>query len=568
VSFPSNFTFSGYTLNADGLTSVTSDWTIASGGNLSHSKNGITEIYKIDMTLTGDLTISAGGYIDAIGMGFWRNNRPFGGTPNDGGSHGGIGGDNVQNGTNGVTYGSITAPINIGAGGSSSGDTSDGGGAIGITVTGTTTINGTINASGLGPTGSSGPAGGSVYLTTGFIAGSAAIYANGGEANNDAGGGGGGRIAVILTGVLADFSSYTGTMNAFGGIGNEAQEDGAAGTVYMQSTAQGSMNGTLIIDNNNLDTFDFGSGGTVNTTINGTVSGGDVGAVIIRNDATLDMSGTLLLFTVTGPWLNQAAQTITAGTVLFDFAGVHSITTSTGTFFNVEVTSTGTVTFEDETTFNNFTDTTPSSRLAFNAGSTYTITGSLILQGGSKPTRIILNSDASPAQFAFSVTGSQIVSFVNVNNSVVNTGDIVALTSLDTNTDSAAASPHWIFADALNIYIWRTAAVDGDWENQANWRLLGDPTPGDDGYPDDNTDKALINSIADAITTAGTITVGELELSGTYTGTLTLNGTTTFFADSAAGVSGDFIFTSGTVDHPDNTTVAAGQKDLTMVLDG
>ena len=568
VSFPATYSISGYTLNTDAVTSVAGDWTVASNGALSHSRNGEFETYKINFTIVGNLTINSGGAVDVDLMGYSYDQGP--GTPGnatgDGASYGGMGGDNVTNGTNSMIYGSITAPTNIGSGG----DGGQGGGAAILTVTGTTTLNGYMTSDGEDT--SSGPSsGGSIYLTTAWLLGSGTMTANGGNDTVGNAGGGGGRIAVILTGTLSDFGGYTGTMNAFGGDANQANEEGAAGTVYMQSQSQGSTDGTLIIDNNNRDPFDFGDGGVVNTTVNGTVSGANVGAVIIRGDATLQLSGTLQAFTVSGTWLNQATQTITAGTVIFDGAQAQAVTTNGGTFFNVDVTnaSAAGVTFNDETEFNNFTDTTASSRLTFNAGATYTVSGSLTLDGGSTSTRIVLTSTFPPARFAFSVNGSQFVSFLNVNNSEVNvSGDIVATNSLDNNTDSADGSPHWIFSGINFTYTWTGNGNGTTWELQTNWDT-GDGTPGNDGYPDDNQDAAIVNSTNDSITTAGTITIGQFEISGTYTGTLTISGTTTFIIDNAGGGSGDLSFTAaGTITHTDNTTVAAGEKVLRITVDG
>ena len=81
------------------------------------------------MTLTGNLIISAGGFIDVTDKGFLGDNGPgtaTGGTT-DGGSYGGIGGDNGPDETNLTNvYGTITAPTDLGSGG----DNSQGGGAV------------------------------------------------------------------------------------------------------------------------------------------------------------------------------------------------------------------------------------------------------------------------------------------------------------------------------------------------------------------------------------------------------------------------------------------------------
>ncbi len=99
----------------------------------------------------------------------------------DGGAHGGIGGDNGRNGTTSSVYGSFTAPVNIGSGSSSN---ISGGGAIRLTVSGLSTINGTITANGQGNSNQGNGSGGSVYITSGTIAGTGNITTNGGSGSS------------------------------------------------------------------------------------------------------------------------------------------------------------------------------------------------------------------------------------------------------------------------------------------------------------------------------------------------------------------------------------------------
>ena len=123
-----------------------------------------------------------------------------------------------------------------------------------ITVTGTSTIDGSMSANGENSGSVSTGSGGSIFLTTGAIAGTGTIEANGGNSINR--GGGGGRVSLILTGVGEDFTGFTGTMTAYGGDSsatNATKRDGAAGTIYQELQSQASGTGTLTIDNNNLD---------------------------------------------------------------------------------------------------------------------------------------------------------------------------------------------------------------------------------------------------------------------------------------------------------------------------
>ncbi|MCL5009180.1 MAG: hypothetical protein M1400_02450, partial [Patescibacteria group bacterium] len=242
-------------------------------GTLTHAYNdsavtatpaaGLT---KLNWAINGNLVINAGGSINADGKGYRIGQGPGAGltttnTKGTGGSYGGLGavGDGPAP-TSALIYGSLTAPTDLGSGGgrtcnrgAASSDTGLwGGGAIQFTVSGTTTINGSLSANGS----SSEPidqcwdpgsgAGGSVYLTTGALTGSGMIAANGSGAGSYMGGSGG-RVAVYY---MTDTSSLN--YQSFGGgvRYSSITRYAGAGTIYKKSAAQG--NGDLIIDNNNL----------------------------------------------------------------------------------------------------------------------------------------------------------------------------------------------------------------------------------------------------------------------------------------------------------------------------
>src|SRR6185295_10071896 len=141
--------------------------------------------------------------------------------------------------------------------------------------------------------------------------------------------------------------------------------------------------------------------------------------------------------------------------------------------------------------------------------------------------RITLNSSDATNRFTFSVASAQTVQYLNVSNSQVSGFNVTATNSTNvTNTDAAEAAPHWIFS-GTSSYIWTGTTDATTWAQQGNWDV-GDGTPGNDGYPDDASDRAIIRSTAHSISTAGTLTIGELRMEGTYTGSLTLNSASTF----------------------------------------
>lgn len=270
---------------------ITTNLTI-NAGTLTHKDNSSAETYKLNVSVGGNFTLGAGGIINADGLGYDMYYGP-GYPPNNpngtglGGSHGGFGGHGWSSnyygyGTFGATYGSVTAPINLGSSGARDTNAATngfpGGGAIQVTITGSFTHNGTITCDGSGASNQgAGGAGGSVFITTGSLSGAGSVGADGGSSNPFNGGGGGGRISVILTGVNENFSNYSGSVTAkatsAGGL------NGAAGTVYKQTTAQGAGGGTLTIDNNNLTT-----GAGVVTDLDGTTGRSvSVGTLTLQN---------------------------------------------------------------------------------------------------------------------------------------------------------------------------------------------------------------------------------------------------------------------------------------------
>lgn len=195
------------------------------------------------------ITVASGASINSDAKGFTATTGPGGSSADrNGGAHGGTGGDGYGSTGSGNknTYGSVTAPTELGSGGGSSG-TAVGGGAVKLTVSGTLTNNGTISANGQFTGYASQGAGGSVLISAATLAGSGAIKADGATGLQESGGGGGGRVAVTMT-----TNSYSGSMTAYGGArcnnGRWFCYAGGNGTVYTKLASQ--TNGTLTIKNN------------------------------------------------------------------------------------------------------------------------------------------------------------------------------------------------------------------------------------------------------------------------------------------------------------------------------
>ena len=308
--------------------------TVASGAVMSHSANGTTaqgEMYKVNLTIGGDLTVDGSINVDGKGYSTWYGpGAPTIGIYN-GGSYGGMGGDFGSTGGTRHVYGSVTAPVNLGSGGYASA----GGGAILLDVNGLTSISGTLSAGGLVSNGSDTGSGGSVYIITGTISGAGTLRANGGNRGNG-GSGSGGRIAIILDGSQADFSGFGGaSITAYGGSGNT---NGAAGTVYKQTQAQGTNGGDLIINNNNISTASgivtSISASTTDTTVGSfTLTASKAGKLTIDPGQTLTIQATGTPLTVgTGTTLINNGSLSLSGTTFTNAGTVTMSATSTTSY--------------------------------------------------------------------------------------------------------------------------------------------------------------------------------------------------------------------------------------------
>lgn len=230
-----------YESGAFAALAITGDCTI-NGGTVTQTKNEDVQVYRISMTVGGDLTVAAGAQITATGKGYDTCHYPAGSAC---GVHGGSANDLS------LVYGDLKHPVDIGSAGSTSGF--KGGGAIHLVVTGDATLDGTLAAR--PSTGSTQNdtrykghgAGGSIYLSAASVAGSGSITAAGYgfDSSWQRPGGSGGRIAVICTTAesLAFPASKIMCNGSIAGYGNTT----GAGTIFVKTASQ--QNGTLIVDN-------------------------------------------------------------------------------------------------------------------------------------------------------------------------------------------------------------------------------------------------------------------------------------------------------------------------------
>ena len=234
---------------------VSGNVTVGPFGVVTHFDNTTAEIHRLNMAIGGNLSIAAGGAISAYARGF--NSCAGPGKPltpaiygyGGGAGHGGEGGDGYRaNDTGGTVYGSFFAPVNLGSGGSSL----KGGGAVILTVGGSTLLNGQIDAdaarTNAGTVAAGGGSGGSVWLVTASLEGTGVVSAVGsGGQHSRSGQGGGGRIAIELTGSASPGGV---TLAAWGGAAN-TNKVGSAGTIWIKGTNH--VYGDLIVKNQGYD---------------------------------------------------------------------------------------------------------------------------------------------------------------------------------------------------------------------------------------------------------------------------------------------------------------------------
>ncbi len=325
---------------------ILGDCTI-SNGVWTHSANGATEVYRLKATIGGNLNVGTNGVIDVTAKGYPDNGPGGANGKNAGGSYGGKAGE--QFGVSGACYGSIVAPTNLGSAGNYSGTHFAGGGAIWLNVAGRLNNGGVICADGKYAWIGSG-SGGSIYISAGLLTGAGVIRANGGPADYGGTAGGGGRVALVVTNTGADFSLFTGTVQATGP---------GSGTLYLRTAAQSLNRGTLLIS---------GGFGSSLTEVNANVTDAVVGDVLIRNGClTVSSNQTLVL---SGVWSNAANFTAQSGSRVV-FAGGAS---STSTIYGVS-------------TFMGLTCTNGGKTLLFQAGKTNLVAayGTLALSGSGSP---------------------------------------------------------------------------------------------------------------------------------------------------------------------------------------
>ena len=207
------------------------DVTVANGGVIKpEGPFGNEEMSNRVWIVCGNLTVAAGGKINADLCGYKGKNGPGGGTSDyQAGSHGGKAGVGP-----GVPYGSLEEPETAGSGGGMA--ARSGGGIVRIDASGAVRMDGTVTANGSANVvwKGGGGAGGSVWINCRTIDGTGSVFANGGDRDGlhvigwHHGGGGGGRISVRYD-ASAQAAKDSSCAVRFEARGGDSGYDGTAG---------------------------------------------------------------------------------------------------------------------------------------------------------------------------------------------------------------------------------------------------------------------------------------------------------------------------------------------------
>lgn len=230
-------------------------------GSWTHLVNKTGQFYRLNVHVTGNMTIGPNALINADGLGYWLEHAVNGKytTPgNSAGSHGGHGGFG-QAPAMSYTFGSYCEPEDLGNGSPWGGTVYPAGGAVKLRIGGMFTHHGEIRANSLvspdpGRTAYYSASGGSVYVIAGEIEGTGKLKA---DAYGNTKCGGGGRVAVKLTKPGADFANWDIVAHAEAIALTRSTSAGGSGTVYGETAADTPGKGWLIMKGNGVCSTDI-----------------------------------------------------------------------------------------------------------------------------------------------------------------------------------------------------------------------------------------------------------------------------------------------------------------------
>ena len=454
---------------------VAGDVVLRDGATLTHTCHSVdaeSKTYALNLEVGGDVTIEAGAAIDASEKGYYylKGPMPSNGTGYMGAGYGGTSQGGYSSSTYAISprkcFGSIRRPDEPGSGGGYSGSYSYGGGAIHIMATnGTLTVNGKIAANGGDVTNSS-PAGGSVWIECGTLAGTGTIDAYAGRATSYSHGGGG-RIAVRQY-VANDITAYTGLIRAGRNPVLSDNYNGyhSVGSIYIENANDAEDRGELIAEGYDLISNYAGMACRLDDAI--VDIGIPFGKVSVRNYARLEIPAGVTLkvekgISVTG---NGDFHTVAGG------GAVEIMPGEDGTF-SVE----GLV-----KAYSIYCTNSPGATISFAAGAELRNleNGTIELRGTEEKPLALLPATAN-GTWNMNIVGPYATQanfeYVAISNSIASTVSPTAKYSVN-----LGGNDNWAFLSGDvpegTLFTWN-GAFDTRWNNPANWDVGIAPRDGD-----------------------------------------------------------------------------------------
>ena len=237
-------------------------WTCGENCSFKASSVEVTSMegkYRLFINVTGDMTVGADAALDVSGCGFER--KVGTGYYSTGGSHGSLGQLSGYN-----DFGNPFEPDEVCPGGNSDYLGPYGAGAVKVTVGGTLTLDGLVDATPQKyykynlsrPCQHYSAPGGSIWLTAAAFAGSGTVKADHGYAQSSGNKSGGGRIALYLTDAASTFEDLGWTVSCLGVY--------CSGTLYRELATDQKHHGELVLKGWNADAARSCGAGNYNST--------------------------------------------------------------------------------------------------------------------------------------------------------------------------------------------------------------------------------------------------------------------------------------------------------------
>lgn len=211
-------------------------------GTVTHASVVAAATNRIDLTVSGDMTVAKGGAIDVSNKGWGGRGGPGAAVSAAGGAvHAGS-----VPGSAKVVYGDPLHPVGPGSGGG----VGAGGGSVRLRVAGTFTLDGSIKAYSSNNSGGGCGSGGSVWITAAHVAGTGSLDAKGGSylTGGDAvagAAGSGGRVSVVQTAGDKNLGDWALSLLTVAGGKSTGSDSSGGGTIYWEKSSDGTDRGRL-----------------------------------------------------------------------------------------------------------------------------------------------------------------------------------------------------------------------------------------------------------------------------------------------------------------------------------